>query len=459
MKAIYPAILLYFFLLSVHAEEVAQVPANTAIEKLFSTHNKIECTGLLGGVDKPGIKAILTMKVDDSKLIEGNVYEVENELHTNNFWDCNFAGANVLSCLLDAGRVTVSTTLKFGDNTKNVEVYFDRNESTGIVPSKLFSGDCTVSDELESEKQPKDESFGISETHINLSKGAIGVDTCWEGGYCAQGVVKHEAKERNRFHKLTRWGPRPERFPYKNGRYDPIAITYDGKPVILNDSIKYQDVAIQAYKKLTTNQQVAVGDITYSPEVDYLYYHYSDRVEVVPALSMSGSAEYELKNKINPFVHVTLFNLGKQSIARLEINGIAVNIGSDAKPSDMDAQTCFRPSSHGGQLMTPLDQAWTVRWQYLSADPAWHQAIVPIHFVKTSDIKNGQFGEAKVFLYFMPDDKVGAERLQGIWNGDKYKVRLSGLPKGMSFKPPCGTGKDFFIDDMIDNAWKQEVRP
>ena len=312
---------------------------------------------------------------------------------------------------------------------------------------------------------PKEGWFFMSETHINLSKGDIGVDTCWKGGYCAQDIVQHGVKNRqdivqlgvknrNQFYHFTRMGPQPERFPYKKGRYDPTALTYDGKPVILDNSIQYQDAAIQAYKGLAASFQFASG-----PEVDYLYFHYSDRVEVVPAMSMSGSAKYELYYKKNSFVDVTLFNLGKQSIARLEINGIAVNIGSDAKPSDMEARNCQSPSSHGGDLMTSLDQAWTIRWQYLSADPVWHQAIVPIPFVKTSDIKNGQFGDAKVFLYFMPGDKVGAERLQGIWNGEKYKVRLSGLPNGMSFTPPCGTGKDFFSDNVIDNAWKQEARP
>ena len=46
-------------------------------------------TGLLESSDVPGIKAILT---------------------------------NVLSCLLDAGRLTVLTTLKFGDNSKDEQV-------------------------------------------------------------------------------------------------------------------------------------------------------------------------------------------------------------------------------------------------------------------------------------------------------------------------------------------------
>ena len=180
----------------------------------------------------------------------------------------------------------------------------------------------------------------------------------------------------------------------------------------------------------------------------YQYYYYANRVEVAPALMLSGSANMDLWGTGIPIFKVNINNLTSQSIIRLEVNGQALALGSNSWQSSNTQGNC---NNYSPNLISKLDAPLQVRWQFAEANPKWHEAsvVVPkLNAVKSSP--DWKEREKNVYLYFQKNGVVAAQLLQVVvLKNEKIGIRTSEILPTLKSVGPCGTADDGWSEEVV----------
>jgi hypothetical protein len=210
-------------------------------------------------------------------------------------------------------------------------------------------------------------------------------------------------------------------------------------PVVMPSS--YPDVSSFIHKLDYADTEAAV--------TSYQYYYYADRVEVVPALMLSGSAKFTLlENKI-PFIEIHLSNLQVRSIVRLEINGQAIAFGDSAWETETANHYCTS-RNYDVEMFDTFDAPLKVRWQLAEPNPKWREALVTVPAFKSAKAPMGNVRMNTALLYFQKDGSVLAEREQEIeLANDQLAVRSVGPERPLLSTPPCGMASDRWQDKVI----------
>jgi len=175
--------------------------------------------------------------------------------------------------------------------------------------------------------------------------------------------------------------------------------------------------------------------------IEYLYYHYPDHVDVVPAFSMY----YGQPDTGVPLVEFHIANLGMRPIVRMEIDGQAIELGDEAFTPESAKDSACRNRNFAAYAVNHLNAPLKVRWQLAQANPAWHEANVVVPEFGSIKVPQGLIHSTSVDLYFQADGSVVAERSQFIelsQGGPAFSVRTTGPAVPLLRKPPCGYAPD-----------------
>ncbi len=181
----------------------------------------------------------------------------------------------------------------------------------------------------------------------------------------------------------------------------------------------------------------------------YLYYYYNDRVEVVPALNLSGSDSMALWGVDVPVVQVHLANLQPQRIARLEVDHQALALPT-VWPEENNPNEC-RDRTFSGFIMSPLTAPIRVRWQFEEPNPQWHEAMVTTPQLPAQKSKpDWKARETEVFLYFQKDGSVSSQWQQVVTlKSGKLGIRTTEILPQLLAPAPCGAAEDNWADEVV----------
>ncbi|QKH36830.1 hypothetical protein FOC84_18540 [Achromobacter pestifer] len=311
-----------------------------------------------------------------------------------------------------------------------------------FVPSVLALAIVPVSDSIEQGRQDRfrESHPAIAETHINLSGRTVWPDS--RGGSLSSGASPYlepgSAEQRmfSRFHRYPNQGPAArETFPYDGARLKGGVDRYvyssqDGTP---GASVPLQRLPYPDLGKLPS--AFAYGEAAL---VVYQYYHYADHVEVAPGIArFAGTTEDQMEAAGIPGLAIFgLENLTPQTIARVEINGQAYDMGSYAArgvlPGPCD------PARGGSPVLLDLEQPLRVRWQTMEAPGTWREAMATVPAFSAASRKDPDKGLVRVRLYFLPDETVAAERYREIRVRGELSIRSTGLPAAAQAYTGCG---------------------
>lgn len=184
--------------------------------------------------------------------------------------------------------------------------------------------------------------------------------------------------------------------------------------------------------------------------LEYQYHYYADRIEVVPAIALSGSDRMALWGSELPVTGVHVENAMQTPIARIEIDGASLRIGqTPLTPSDAN---CTR-RSYVDYVLNRFDQPVKVRWQFLEANPAWHEAIVTVPQFSANKPAGWAKREEVVFLYWQADGTVVAQRqLEMIKRNEQGYERV-----GVLTTPIQPVLNDDLICGTALERWDEEV--
>lgn len=294
----------------------------------------------------------------------------------------------------------------------------------------------------------------IKEVHINLSGRSLWLDSETRSGNSNAYDELPGAQPEN-FVRLTRYfwdNDDLDRLrPYAGSRlvadFDSVAVHY-GHPGN-TPATRLPAVVATPYPeipKLFNNRQPSASDE--AALLTYLYFHYADRVEVTPALRLSGSQEMDFWGRKIPLVAFHLANLHALPLARLEIDGQAVDLGDHAFVSESPDDACTsrnRSAFAINELKGPL----RVRWQFAEANPRWHEALAQVPEFSKAYRPAGRAHLTEITLYFQDDGSIVAERSLEI---DQAQQRLTLLTTGpgqpLRRPAPCGTAAERYSDEV-----------
>lgn len=289
----------------------------------------------------------------------------------------------------------------------------------------------------------------IAELHVNLSGQPLWLDT---SPYASTGSGAGP--------DLPMQGDTPERFVafhrYPNAQSD------------VDSAFPYQDARLKRsadhYRYATPSGDRAVTDVPLvrrpypdttrfnagwrsagPPELVHLYYHYSDHVEVAPTLArLSGSAADDLqRSRFEGLVLFKIHNYGSTPIVRMEVDGIALDIGDSAIENIPAAPAdCTAYSFPAGVALLSLDRPLQLRWQTVDAPARWHSARVQVPAFRQAQPLQGQSTLQQVLLYVLPDGTLAAERYAEVFNGDTRRgIKATGLPARAAPFARCGSAR------------------
>ncbi len=294
----------------------------------------------------------------------------------------------------------------------------------------------------------------IREVHVNLSGRSLWLDPD-EAGDASGGYGELAGDKPEQFVPLTRYpGGKDRMSAYQRGRllenYRDMKVFF-GEPrtsaptlLPLNQTADFPDTDI--FRNMPTLKRRDAGLIV------YWYYHYPDRVDVVPALSLSGSQDMDLWGSGLPVVDFHLANLGDLPIVRLEINGQAIALSEHAFFPETTEYGACSTRNYSAHAITRLDQPLKVRWQLAGVNPPWREASVAVRAFGPGPVK-GRIRSTSVELYFQKDGSVVAEPSQLIDQpGKKLALRIHDQVPPLRQTPPCGRAKDRYAD------WVEVIR-
>lgn len=183
--------------------------------------------------------------------------------------------------------------------------------------------------------------------------------------------------------------------------------------------------------------------------VVYWFFHYPDRVDVIPAIDLAGSQSMDLWGHGVPVVDFHIANLGRWPIARLEIDGATLALGSATfAPEQADGNGCSS-RNYAGYAVNHLQAPLKVRWQWAQANPAWHEALVEVPPFRTGQLPRGRPRSTSVELYFQADGSVVAERSQvRDLPRDGMSIHTTGPARPLASPPPCGYAPDRYGESV-----------
>lgn len=324
------------------------------------------------------------------------------------------------------------------------------------VPPVLAMGILPVSEYVSARQRDAfwAENPPIREVHVNLSGRSLWLDPD-EAGDASGGYGELAGDKPEQFVPLTRYpGGKDRMSAYTRGR---LQETYremrifrghpgNTAPTLMPVSQTAAFPEVEIFRNLPRFMGKEAGII------EYWYYHYPDRVEVVPALSLSGSHDMDLWGSGLPVVDFHLANLGNLPIVRLEINGQAIALSDHAFFSETTEYSGCTSRNFSAHAITRLDQPLKVRWQLGEVSPPWHEATVPVRGFGPGPAQ-GRIRSTSVELYFQKDGSVVAEPSQLIDQpGKKLALRIHADAPPLRQAPPCGRVRERYAE------WVQVIR-
>ncbi|RRU74084.1 hypothetical protein [Stenotrophomonas maltophilia] len=289
----------------------------------------------------------------------------------------------------------------------------------------------------------------IAEMHINLSGQPLWLDT---SPYASTGSgagpdlpMQGDTPERfMAFHRYPNTQSDADRaFPYEDARLKRSVDHYRYATPSGDRAVTDVPLVRQAYPDTTPFN--AGWRRTGTPELVYLYYHYSDHVEVAPTLArLSGLTADDLeRSRFEGLVLFKIHNYGGAPIVRLEVNGTALDIGDRAIASIPDAPgDCTAYGYPLGAALLSLDAPLQVRWQAVDAPAHWHSARVQVPAFRQPLPLQGQSTLQRVLLYVLPDGTLAAERYAEVFEGDTLRgIKATGLPASAATHAVCGSAR------------------
>jgi len=279
----------------------------------------------------------------------------------------------------------------------------------------------------------------IAETHVNLSGDTVWLDMRQASTSMGASPYLEPASAGNRAFSSFRRYPGPSSgaaFPYEGSRLKQTVERYqyadaDGKRAA---SLPLRRLPYPQLDKLLPAYGYGEAGL-----LVYQYYHYADHVEVAPTLArFSGMTEDRMAAaRIPGLAIVGMENYTPETIARVEINGLAYDMGPYAARSLL-SQPCD-PGRGGSPVLLDLEQPLRVRWQTQEAPQAWREAAVSVPAFGAAGRNDPDGGLTRVLLYFLPDGAVAAERYKEIRAGGKdLAIRATGMPAAVQPYSACG---------------------
>ena len=367
---------------------------------------------------------------------------------------------NVVSIDFDLGNAVKplfqSMVLEFNPTSKELKTVQTDSNFAKQTGWQFYQ---STAENSAAKKYPK-----VSEMHINLSGQNIGLDFKGGAGSGQDQIVLATAGERKDFSSVTHY-PNDKTvdtadFPYdKTGRWDKKWTTYNSYAVgsktmkLLTESVKSKPVVLANSTEFGALRQALGRGNDDNSFLEYQIYHYADRVEIAPALSLSN--DKKLSNTNIGYTELTLAeNLTSNPLARIEINGQAVRLSRIIEPQDTNKQSnemCW--GAHAGNFLADLPAPLHVRWQFAAPNSKWHESVVQVPAFNSPNPSNAWIGKTIVALYFKQDGTLAAElgQIMELDNDSNEELpshlRTTGLPTGIS-KPVCGS---------IDNLYNERV--
>ena len=287
----------------------------------------------------------------------------------------------------------------------------------------------------------------IREVHVNLSGRSLWLDPAEAGG---RNPAELSGATPEKFLSLTRYpGGDDAMSAYVRARladdFRELRV-FRGPPATTPPTLLpvRRPVSFPAVEGLLDRLSFERGEASV---VEYVYYHYADHIDVVPTINLSGSQEMDLWGSGIPLVDFHLANLTPLPIARLEIDGHGVYLGSDAFAPEKTDNCCCASRNYSAHAINKLDAPLRVRWQLAESNPVWHEATVTVAPFRAGGIY-GRIRSTSVDLFFQNDGSVAAEAYQLIDQpGDKLVLR-NRTPVPLLSEPPCGRSADRFTDDV-----------
>lgn len=284
----------------------------------------------------------------------------------------------------------------------------------------------------------------IREVHVNLSGRSRWLET-------GSGVQELPGEKAERFLVFTRYAGTGTVQPYDGAR---LAPEFTAMQVYLGPPGEAAPTALPVVSAPFAFPEVGtfINNLSFkggeAAVVEYWYYHYPDRVEVAPAVNLSGSQAMDLWGASVPLVDFHIANLGARAIARLEIDGQAIALGDTAfAPESAAGFGCSR-RNYEAHAVNRLAGPLKIRWQLAGADPAWQEAVVTVPKFRSGQSPRGRIHSTSVDLYFLAGGNVVAERSQYIdLPGGRVAIRTTGPAVPLPDNPPCGLAPDRYSDD------------
>lgn len=298
----------------------------------------------------------------------------------------------------------------------------------------------------ESIRQEKGNQFSranpaIEESHVNFSGQTLWLDYRYASASSGGGspYMEPASAEHRRFSRFRRY-PTPtalDDFPYEGARlkHGITRYTYydvDGKPGASLPLLRLPAPDLDALNRAYRYGEAAL--------LVYQYFHYADRVEVAPTLARFAASTEDAMTaaRIPGLTIVSLENYTRQTLARLEVEGQAVDLGGHAARS-LAGMRCD-PMQGGSPARLDLEQSLRVRWQALEDPQRWHEATVTVPAFSAAAQGDPDKGLPRVRLYFLPDGTVAAERFKEIRARGELAVRATGLPAAARPHAACSVG-------------------
>lgn len=289
----------------------------------------------------------------------------------------------------------------------------------------------------------------IAELHVNLSGQPLWLDT---SPYASTGSgtgpdLPMQGDTPERFVAFHRY-PNAESdwdsgFPYQDARLKRSVDRYRYATPSGDRAVTEVPLVRQAYPDTTPFN--AGWRRAGTPELVHLYYHYGDHVEVAPTLArLSGLTADELeRSRFEGMVLFKVHNYGSAPIARLEVNGIALDIGDRALTNIPAAPVdCTSYGFPAGAALISLDLPLQVRWQTVDAPTQWHSARVQVPAFRQPQPLPGQSTLQRVLLYVLPDGALAAERYAEVFEGNTLRgIKATGLPPSAASHAVCGSAR------------------
>ncbi|MGY6270969.1 hypothetical protein ACXIUT_14855 [Achromobacter denitrificans] len=281
----------------------------------------------------------------------------------------------------------------------------------------------------------------IAEQHVNLSGRTIWLDMR-EASSSSGGLPYLEpASAGNRRFSSFRRYPGPGTvskgtFPYEGSRLrqDAERYVYFDQDGAAGSSLPLRRLPYPELGKLLP--AFAYGEAAL---LVHQYFHYADHVEVAPGIArFAGTTEDAMASARIPGLAIFgLENYTPRTIARVEINGQAYDMGSYAAPSLL-SRPC-QPIHGGSPVLLDLEGTVRVRWQTQEEPGAWREAKLSVPAFSAAGKADPDGGLTRVRLYFLPDATVAAERYREVRaRGKDLAIRTTGLPAAARPFSACG---------------------